>query len=479
MSAPQRNVDASSTRRQPLNSQKDAGSDMSMMAFVQPGCPTRFTYQNDQRVKGLNAETLAKVFVPTPPWLSSPEYAPIKSDRSNPSTYIYFSLNISIYNQQITASEWAEQWFFMVGRVHPFALTWELEQRDGLESEEDSIIEYTVPAFIVRDHSYQPVLPRTLGSIHGFPSIQPIVSFTGPVLGSGHELLQKPVATALDDAQLKCCGLVQLSSFICPGNPGTTPFKGFHPFQVFVIFPIHANPWKSLCKKMSERRDSQFQPNALFSCTGKIAGLLDHCSMTRAPDLEQDYVFIVVPDTWSFPDRVKSGQASTAPLLPTTPSRSATKSSDYDEALARFTSTRKRKASPAPSTCIPPTPPASSSAHPRFLAPTRSLPSPDETPSKRPRHSPTTSTIVAACDDDEEDDGDEDGDATTYSDAAEYSDAAGGSEELSDHSQPDPDESAGDPGPVSDRAATTLSPNQGQTSPLPRPHRTRNPPRKY
>jgi hypothetical protein len=30
-------------------------------------------------------------------------------------------------------------------------------------------------------------------------------------------------------------------------NPTMTPFKGFHPFQVFVIFPIHVNPWAILC----------------------------------------------------------------------------------------------------------------------------------------------------------------------------------------------------------------------------------------
>jgi hypothetical protein len=30
-----------------------------------------------------------------------------------------------------------------------------------------------------------------------------------------------------------------------PGNASKTPFRGFHPFQVFIIFPIHANPWSS------------------------------------------------------------------------------------------------------------------------------------------------------------------------------------------------------------------------------------------
>ncbi|KAM4066446.1 hypothetical protein HRG_000546 [Hirsutella rhossiliensis] len=232
------------------------------MAFVQPGCPARFAYQNEHRVKGLNAETLARVFLPTPSWLSTPEYAAIRSDTGNPSTCIFFSLNISIYNQQIISSEWTEQWFFMVGRVHPFALTWKSSD---------------VMAWI-RDHSYQPIVTRTLSSVDTFPTIQPIVSFTGPVIGSGRDLLHGNSAAALDDTQLSCCGF-----------------------------------------NMTERRDSQFQSNALFTCTGKIAGLLDHQIMKHAPAFDQDYIFIVVPDTWTFHDKAMSGQASATQLLPTTP----------------------------------------------------------------------------------------------------------------------------------------------------------------
>ncbi|XP_044715981.1 uncharacterized protein HRG_10155 [Hirsutella rhossiliensis] len=292
------------------------------MAFVQPGCPSRFAYQNEHRVNGLNAETLARVFLPTPSWLSTPEYA-------------------------IIPSEWTEQWFFMVGRVHPFARTWEIERRDGLESDDDNITEYTIPALIVRDHSYQPVVPRTLGSADAFPTMQPIVSFTRPVIGSGRDLLRRNSAAALGDTQLRCCGFVQPSTFICPGIPGKTPCKGFHPFQVFVIFPIHANPWTSLCKRMTERPDGQFQPNALLTCMGKIAGLLDHRIMAHAPAFEQDYIFFVVPDTWTFLDRAMSNQASSATqLLPTTPKRSVGNPSDYTDALAKFTSPKKKPGPP-------------------------------------------------------------------------------------------------------------------------------------
>jgi hypothetical protein len=108
---------------------------------------------------------------------------------------------------------------------------------------------------------------------------------------------------ALDDVQLRCCGFVQLTTYLAPGNPVKTPFRGFHPFQAFVIFPIRANPWASLCKKMAERRDTHFQNNGLLTCTGKVAGLLDHRLMVQPPGLAQDYVFIVVPDSWTFLDK--------------------------------------------------------------------------------------------------------------------------------------------------------------------------------
>ncbi|KAM4063465.1 hypothetical protein HRG_013980 [Hirsutella rhossiliensis] len=411
MSASQLNVDTSSSPRQPLDSQKNAGADMSMMAFVQPGCPSRFAYQNEHRVKGLNAETLARVFLPTPSWLSTPEYAAIRSDPDNPSTCIFLSLNISIYNQQIIPSEWTEQWFFMVGRVHPFALTWEIERRDSFESEDDNITEYTIPALIVRDHSYQPVIPRTLGSADAFPAIQPIVSFTGPVIGSGRDLLHGNSAAALDDTQLSCCGF-----------------------------------------KMTERRDSQFQPNALLTCTGKIAGLLDHQIMTHAPAFEQDYIFIVVPDTWTFLDRAMSNQASATQLLPTTPKGSVGNPSDYSDALARFTSTKKRNAAPSGAS---PTPPASRSVDPLMMTSKRSLPDPDQTPTKRPRLSPEISTIVAACD----------------------SRGPAKSDTSSLLSHEDPGDSETDTEPVNHPATSASGPIRPPASISSRPHRARHPPK--
>jgi hypothetical protein len=147
---------ASPHLRKPLDTQRGTGGDMSMMFFAQPDCPSRFAHQDQHRIKGLNAETLARIFLPPPSWLLAAEYAPLRSDVDDSSTSIFFSLNLSIYNQPIVASEWIEEWFFMNGRVHPYALEWEVEQHDGLESDAGCTLLYTMPALIVRDQGYQP-----------------------------------------------------------------------------------------------------------------------------------------------------------------------------------------------------------------------------------------------------------------------------------------------------------------------------------
>ncbi|RKK70288.1 hypothetical protein BFJ68_g18393, partial [Fusarium oxysporum] len=182
--------------------------------------------------------------------------------------------------------------------------------------------------------------------------------FTGPVVGPGHALLRKESVPTLDNVQLKCCGFVQLTTFLAPGNPDKTPFRGFHPFQVFVIFPIRANPWASLCKKMAERRDTQFQSNVLLTCTGKVAGLLGHHLMVQPPTLEQDYVFIVVPDSWTFLDKGVSGPGSPTP--PPGAATSAVRSSSsnhtpFEEIKAKFTA-RRPAAPPTPLPASTPTP---------------------------------------------------------------------------------------------------------------------------
>ncbi|KJZ69956.1 hypothetical protein HIM_10648 [Hirsutella minnesotensis 3608] len=70
--------------RMPLDSQRGAGGEMSMMFFVQPDCPVNFAYQDEHRVKGLNAEAMARVLLPPPAWLLATEYAPLRSDPGHP-----------------------------------------------------------------------------------------------------------------------------------------------------------------------------------------------------------------------------------------------------------------------------------------------------------------------------------------------------------------------------------------------------------
>ncbi|KAG6996823.1 hypothetical protein FocnCong_v015196 [Fusarium oxysporum f. sp. conglutinans] len=83
----------------------------------------------------------------------------------------------SVCNQQVAASEWTEQWFFMNGRVHSYDLTWEVEQRDGLESDTGAITQYTIPVLIVK-HALPvrlllPVPPSTPTSASLEPSTPP------------------------------------------------------------------------------------------------------------------------------------------------------------------------------------------------------------------------------------------------------------------------------------------------------------------
>ncbi|KAH7115419.1 hypothetical protein B0J13DRAFT_590418 [Dactylonectria estremocensis] len=381
--------------RKPLASQRSAGGDMSITFFVQPGCPSRFASSDLHRVKGLNTETIARVILQTPPWLAALDYSPLRTDPADPSPSIFFSLNLSIYNQQIVPEDWLDQWFFMAGRVHPFALTWEVERQDGLEESVDNgLLAYTIPALIVRDQGYQPILPRSLSATDQFPLSSPIVSFTSPIVGPGPALLRKESVPALDDVQLKCCGFVQLTTFLAPGNPDKTPYRGFHPFQVFVIFPIRANPWASLCKKMAERRDNQFQSNALLTCTGKVAGLLGHHLMVQPPALEQDYVFIVVPDSWTFLDKGVSGSGSPTP--PPGAATSAVRSSSsghtpFEEIKAKFTARRPA----APSTPLP-----DATATPAST-PGESMPSVISTPSTQYHYlsaSPTPKRLTSSVD---------------------------------------------------------------------------------
>jgi hypothetical protein len=195
-----------------------------------------------------------------------------------------------------------------------------------------------------------------LQEFHVEDMISPIVSFTGPIIGSGHTLLHCDAIPCIGNDQLKCCGFIQLSTFLSPGNPDKTPFKGFHPFQVFIIFPIQANPWSLLCKRMVEKKETYFRSNTLLSCTGKVAGFLDHRIMVHPPQLSQDYVFVVVPDTWKFHDNTGQDSISTLPIMATQAKEPSTDPFDMANFISPSKLATQQPTTPIINTASPTTP---------------------------------------------------------------------------------------------------------------------------
>jgi hypothetical protein len=129
---------------------------MTMMFFVKSDIPKKFASADQQQIKGLNVETPVCVCFPAPDWISDYEYAGLRPGIEDASpSYAYFSLNLSIYIQSIIPDDWNEKWFFMYGRVHPYALTWQLVPDDASDPSAVSQ-DYTIPALIVRDQGFQP-----------------------------------------------------------------------------------------------------------------------------------------------------------------------------------------------------------------------------------------------------------------------------------------------------------------------------------
>ncbi|CAI6099897.1 unnamed protein product [Clonostachys chloroleuca] len=70
--------------------------------------------------------------------MTLPEYSVLRPEehRSPDLLPIYFSLNLSIYNQQ---------WFHFTGKVHPYALEWVLWEPDVFSDEDGGGEVYKVP----------------------------------------------------------------------------------------------------------------------------------------------------------------------------------------------------------------------------------------------------------------------------------------------------------------------------------------------
>jgi len=146
MSVPTTANDNNVHSRRPCNSQKNIGGDMSIMFFARSRFVQKFASVEEQYVKGLNVVAVTGIRFPPPDWTEISEYSGLLACSENgDSNCAYFSLNISMYDEKLDPTELNDTWFFMYGRVHPYALTWEVGPDNY----------YTVPALIIRDHGYQ------------------------------------------------------------------------------------------------------------------------------------------------------------------------------------------------------------------------------------------------------------------------------------------------------------------------------------
>jgi hypothetical protein len=79
-------------------------------------------------------------------------------------------------------------------------------------------------------------------AVEGFPTISPIVSFTGPVVGAGQVLLHDEPVSGLSETQRKCCGFVQLSTFITAGGCNEASFPRITPIPGLRNLPYPREP---------------------------------------------------------------------------------------------------------------------------------------------------------------------------------------------------------------------------------------------
>ncbi|PVH91477.1 hypothetical protein DM02DRAFT_340448 [Periconia macrospinosa] len=94
-----------------LDSQGISIGPMTMMCFARLQILKKFPSPEKQHVKGLNYETVIPVRFPSPAWIKTTEYTALQpqtynDDDGNDVNCAFFSLNLSIYNQEIIPSDW-------------------------------------------------------------------------------------------------------------------------------------------------------------------------------------------------------------------------------------------------------------------------------------------------------------------------------------------------------------------------------------
>ncbi|KAH6959889.1 hypothetical protein BKA56DRAFT_599747 [Ilyonectria sp. MPI-CAGE-AT-0026] len=177
--------------------------------------------------------------------------------------------------------------------------------------------------------------------------------------------------------------------------------------------------------------------------------------MLHPPGFDRDYVFIVVPDTWTFLDKTTSKSAPAALSLSTPPKQPSSGPMAFGDAKAMFSSPPKPTVHQSPP--IPSTPPASASLKPSTPPAKRTNSDRGQTPTKKRRLSPASSSTIPSSQSNE------------YIRSLAVS--ASSQDEL-DVSEADVATTRCSDLPTSD-SITALS------SDSPRPHRNRHPPKKY
>ncbi|KAH6953692.1 hypothetical protein BKA56DRAFT_604610, partial [Ilyonectria sp. MPI-CAGE-AT-0026] len=177
--------------------------------------------------------------------------------------------------------------------------------------------------------------------------------------------------------------------------------------------------------------------------------------MVHPPGFDRDYVFIVVPDTWTFLDKTISKSASAALSLSTPPKQPSSGPMAFGDAKAMFASPPKPTVhQPRP---VPSTPPTSASLEPSTPPAKRTISDCDQTPAKKRRLSLTSPGTIPSFQSNEP--------------VRSLTTSAFSQDEL-DVSEADVATTCHPDVPASD-SITAFS------SDSPRPHRNRHPPKKY
>lgn len=156
----------------------------------------------------------------------------------------------------------------------------------------------SVPLLCLPGISISPrYFPSRSGEQQFFPTIPSYTSFAGPVDISTFKLRPN---IDWPEGQEKACCFVKLGTYIMPEKDTLPPFKGIHPFHVFVFFPLLQQPWASMCAWMKKpSANGPFTSRTWLSVSGLIVGILNRNLLQEGPDNGDDCpILIITPDTF-------------------------------------------------------------------------------------------------------------------------------------------------------------------------------------